>query len=211
MIEVYNVGQGDSFLLKPNGNCSFSNNPILIDCGNADQNVYRKIKHTININNVLITHSDNDHIGGLEGVITNKNITKLYVPYYLPEIIAVLNYFEKKSSRKIKPLLESIMNKINIHMLKEGDPLCSHIVILNPAIEHDIFKNISVSNQELQQAIENLNQTLNISLDEKEILEYESDVLQYLDTNTKGEYQENSKAFVHKFIYRLNLMQINLV
>ena len=132
MIKIYNVGQGDSFLLKPN-NCMYEEDPILIDCGTKSAKVYKII--TENIERVLISHSHGDHLNGLEDVIKYKNISKLYIPYYFSEIYSILNYLKLNKYKKNNILFIKNLSNLSIHLLKDGDELCNHIKIYNPPKE----------------------------------------------------------------------------
>ena len=78
-VEFIDVGQGDSILIMtPN------KKTILIDAGESGN--YEKIKDTLykyNINKidaVIATHPHADHIGGMEQIIRNFEIGKIYMP-----------------------------------------------------------------------------------------------------------------------------------
>lgn len=79
VVEFIDVGQGDSILIMtPN------KKTILIDAGETGN--YEKIKdaidkHNINkIDAVIATHPHADHIGGMQKVIENYDIGKIYMP-----------------------------------------------------------------------------------------------------------------------------------
>lgn len=76
---MIDVGQGDSIFIElPN------NEVMLIDAGTAQYgttvlNYIKKLGYT-KINYLVATHPHADHIGGLEKVITNLEIEKIYMP-----------------------------------------------------------------------------------------------------------------------------------
>ncbi len=192
-------------MFKPNEG-KYINTPLLIDCGFAHAKVYRKIHE--DFKNVLITHSDNDHIGGLEDIIKNKNIENLHIPYYLPEIIKINEYFNKKLKNKIVKLTPSMLVDLNVHMIKDGDKSsCGYMEILNPPSDSSkIFKGITYENINddslLRNAIQKLNEfELNINVDD--IFNYRSEILEYLSDNEKEAYDIDSKIFICSFFISL--------
>jgi len=207
MIKVYNVGQGDSFLFKPCC-CKFETNPILIDCGLSKANVYKKIQEPIE--KVLITHSHDDHINGLENVLKYKFIKDLYIPYYLTEIQNIEKFLNKKITKHSKPLPLSAIKNLNLHLLKDGDKLCKHTEILNPPREPDIyFKDwLEQSNNiNIGRSLQRLNE-LGFELPIDDIENYISplvrqDLLINSDFFDFNEYRNNSREFVHNFFNSL--------
>lgn len=78
-VHFIDVGQADSFLIQlPNGQ------NMVIDAGNnADGTTvvnYLKGKGVTRVDYLVGTHPDEDHIGGLDDVIKNFTIGKLYMP-----------------------------------------------------------------------------------------------------------------------------------
>ncbi|TCP58303.1 beta-lactamase superfamily II metal-dependent hydrolase [Tumebacillus sp. BK434] len=78
-VHFIDVGQADSFLVQlPNGQ------NMVIDAGNnADGTAvvnYLKGKGVTRVDYLIGTHPDEDHIGGLDDVIKNFTIGKLYMP-----------------------------------------------------------------------------------------------------------------------------------
>ena len=69
------MGQADSILIEDS-----NNNTILIDASNNDSDLvvnYIKSQNISTIDYVIGTHLHEDHIGGLDAVIDNSNITNL--------------------------------------------------------------------------------------------------------------------------------------
>jgi len=99
-LEIYffDVGQADSILIKNN------NDTVLIDGGNNEdgENLVNYLMNDLKLDNIDIivgTNPHEDHIGGLDKIIDNFDIAKIY----LPDAISTSKTFED--------LLESIDNK----------------------------------------------------------------------------------------------------
>lgn len=80
-IHTIDVGQGDSILIQtPN-----SKN-ILIDGGDENSHSivinYLKRNNIKNIDYIIISHFDSDHIGGLDNIIDKFNVANIYAPAY---------------------------------------------------------------------------------------------------------------------------------
>ena len=78
-IHVIDVGQGDCILIK-----TPENQNILIDGGDEDSykiiKSYLKLNKVKNIDIIIATHFDKDHIGSLDEIINNFNVNKIYAP-----------------------------------------------------------------------------------------------------------------------------------
>ncbi len=209
MIKIYNVGQGDSFLFKPDS-CMYNKTPILIDCGTKSAKVYKKIVE--NIDTVLISHSHGDHLNGLEDIIKYKNISNLYIPYYFSEIYSILNYLKLNKHKKNNKLFIKSLSKVSIHLLKEDDELCNHIKIYNPPINHfEYFGDwiIRNDNHNIDMALKHL-KTLGFDLPDNEILNYKSPLNESIkDNNIKNEYNQNARKFIHNFFQTLSIRLID--
>lgn len=130
MLTVFNVGQGDAFLLQPQCNCVFDAPPLLVDAGPRSGKVGSRLPPEPLM--ALLTHSHDDHIGGVPELVTNNHLAGLFLPYYLPEITAIFRYVRKYAKTRFAhpnwPRLSPLVRRL----LKEGDELCEHIKILNP-------------------------------------------------------------------------------
>ncbi|WP_071925032.1 ComEC/Rec2 family competence protein [Luteibacter rhizovicinus] len=132
MLTVYNVKQGDAMLLSgmSDASCCFDKEPLLIDCGLQKAAVHSMIGVPPKAMRVLITHADRDHIGGLYDVLANHNVSRLYVPRYLPELLRIEDYLRRKAARKAGKLQPRGATRwIEV---AEGDRLCSHALVMNP-------------------------------------------------------------------------------
>lgn len=107
-VHFIDVGQGDStFIELPNNEC------ILIDAGERSygdvvKNYISKLGYS-SINYIIGTHPHTDHIGGLENIISNFNISNVYMPRV------------SSNSKTFESLLKSIDNKnLIINSAKNG-------------------------------------------------------------------------------------------
>lgn len=112
-LEIYffDVGQADSIFLNNNGYT------MLIDAGNNNdgENIVKFLKEK-NINDIDVvvgTHPHEDHIGGLDDVISNFDIGKIY----MPDVIStsktfndVLNVVEEKEYNVSIPIVDEVFN-----------------------------------------------------------------------------------------------------
>ena len=99
-IHTIDVGQGDSILVQtPN-----SKN-ILIDGGDDNSHSivssYLK-KHNIkNIDYIIATHFDSDHIGGLDNIIDKFNVLNIYAPNYETDTLSYKNLITSCSNKNL--------------------------------------------------------------------------------------------------------------
>lgn len=119
-VHVIDIGQGDCILIK-----SPENKNILVDGG--DENAYKIIKTYLKLNKIknldiiIATHLDKDHIGSLDDIINNFNIDKVYTPN------------QKDDSEHYYNLIEACENKnLKISYLSQNDSLkISENIIIN--------------------------------------------------------------------------------
>lgn len=74
-IAMLDVGQGDSFLLRSDGDT------LLIDTGNKDSQLLDQLARlrVLHLDGVLITHSDDDHCGSLDAISRAVEVERIYV------------------------------------------------------------------------------------------------------------------------------------
>lgn len=116
IIHYIDVGQADSILVELP-----KNRTLLIDAGNnSDGNMlidYLEKENIDNIDYLIGTHPHADHIGGLDDIIDNFQIGKIY----MPEVIHTTKTFEdvllaiQRKRKKITPA------KAGVNILNEND------------------------------------------------------------------------------------------
>jgi len=112
-LEIYffDVGQADSIFLNNNGYT------MLIDAGNNSdgENIvnFLKEKNITDIDIVVGTHPHEDHIGGLDDVIRNFLIGKIYMPDVITTTDTfndVLDVIEEKEYSVSIPIIDEVFN-----------------------------------------------------------------------------------------------------
>ena len=158
LIEVLNVGHGDSIILRPQNDCNFKDETFIIDLGPGNCNVTdflnADIKNNRNIN-IILTHHDADHMGGFKFFFDKiQCLNKLIIPEYQNEItliakgiLSLKGIYSAVNCSEFISDLESIVNnqyflkefisknhKPHIEFAHENKNLCFHITCLNPPI-----------------------------------------------------------------------------
>lgn len=74
-ITMFNVGQGDSFLIRSRGKT------LLVDTGNNDRQLLTSLanNHILALDGVLITHADDDHCGSLDALKSKVSIDTIFL------------------------------------------------------------------------------------------------------------------------------------
>ena len=110
-IHIIDVGQGDCILIK-----TPENKNILVDGG--DENSYKIIKSYLklnkikNIDMIIVTHFDKDHIGSLDEIINYFDVNKIYAPNQVG------------NSNSYSNLLSACKNKnLNLNYLTKNDSI----------------------------------------------------------------------------------------
>ena len=99
-IHTIDVGQGDSILIQtPN-----SKN-ILIDGGDDNSHYivsnYLKKQNVKNIDYIIATHFDSDHVGGLDNIIDKFNVSNIYAPNYETDTLSYKNLITSCSNKNL--------------------------------------------------------------------------------------------------------------
>ena len=108
-VHIIDVGQGDCILIK-----TPQNQNILVDGGDEDSykiiKTYLKLNKVKNIDMIIVTHFDKDHIGSLDEIINNFHVNKIYTPN------------QTSDSTHYKNLITSCRNNnLKLNHLKKGD------------------------------------------------------------------------------------------
>ena len=124
-VHIIDVGQGDSILIKtPN------NKNILIDGGDEDNNKiinsYLKSKNIKEINMIIATHLDKDHIGTLDYIVENYTVDKIYTPNPKDDSIPYNNLLTACKNKNLK--INHLSKDDSINLDKD-----IHISVLSPS------------------------------------------------------------------------------
>ena len=152
-VNVLNVGQGDSIVMRPYQGCCYADKTFFIDLGPGNTDITKGIGEDEKIH-IWISHHDRDHVGGLSFFAGKfAQIEEITVPFFQNEITliakAILNLKGINSSKDcgefIHALEEIVNNQVVIKSLVEGNKscprlsyayeghkFCNHIKCLNP-------------------------------------------------------------------------------
>ncbi|MGL5712914.1 MAG: ComEC/Rec2 family competence protein [Paraclostridium sp.] len=127
-VHIIDVGQGDSILIQ-----TPDNNNILVDGGHEDSGLIIKkfLKHqkVKNIDFIIATHPDTDHIGSLDYIIDKFDVSHVYMPNKSTDSDAYYNLIESCSNKNLNPQFLSKGDTINLdNNIK--------ITVLNPYYTH---------------------------------------------------------------------------
>lgn len=172
ILDVLNVGQGDSMILNPPSECCFENMTIFVDLGPGQVDVTKYIKKKENDIHIFITHHDADHLNGLKFFVDRMGkVSEITVPFYQNEITLIakcilslkgmrnardcgefINLLEDVLEGQIylKKLTREIATGPQLSFAYEGKNFCDHIICLNPPVTMDTFRSLNeLSIQEL--------------------------------------------------------------
>ncbi|CAI0802724.1 ComEC/Rec2 family competence protein [Serratia fonticola] len=196
-VTVFNVEQGDSFLIQHNDKSNYPT--LLIDAGSACKKVYKKIPAVTPNLNVLITHSHSDHMNGLPDIIKKLPVSHLFLPCYLPEILQIVKILNIKFSNFSNTSLDKI-KKIPVTLLSSGDYLYpgnnNDFKILNPQRDLNSLpeKLNSTDNSELDKVINKLNE-LGLEVNINDILDY---FPEFFPLRGRNQYIIESREFIKR-------------
>lgn len=162
-IHIIDVGQADCILIQ-----TPSNKNMLIDGGDEDSSKiiksYLKSKKVKNLDIVVATHLDSDHIGSLDYIIDHFNVKNLYTPNQVYESESYNNLIDSCNKKNLK--IQFLSKNNSLHLDKY-----SKIEVLSPSYITDdnnansIVLNINYKNNnflftgdcEIQNEIEMIN------------------------------------------------------
>ena len=154
VLEVLNVSQGDCFILNP-CNCKYDDDIFLVDTGPGNYD-FTKCFFESDFNSIqlLITHHDNDHLGGFKFLLKPNlfhKVKKIHLPFYQNEITliaesllnirGIINSFDcNEFINELEQLVNNYIFLKTIESMSRGkigflcaeDVLCNHIKCLNP-------------------------------------------------------------------------------
>lgn len=100
-VHVIDVGQADSILIT-----TPSNKNMLIDGGDEDSakiiKSYLKNKKVKNLDVIVATHPDSDHIGSLDYIIDNFDVEKIYMPNQSTDSECYTNLIDSCNNKNLK-------------------------------------------------------------------------------------------------------------
>ncbi|MBD5149987.1 MAG: MBL fold metallo-hydrolase [Oscillibacter sp.] len=155
ILQVLNVGQGDSMILRPDGQCCFKDETFVIDLGSGGNDITKYINSKEKVN-IVLTHHDTDHFGGFKFFVgMTKQIQKIIVPFHQNEITliakSILSLKGIKSSEdcgEFIGFLEGIVgnqlllrkfsdestNQQVLSFAYDERDYCAHITCMNPPV-----------------------------------------------------------------------------
>ena len=106
------VGQADCSLIK------FRDQTMLIDAGNNEdgKNIANYLKEigVTKINYLIGTHADEDHIGGLDDIVRELDIEKIYMPKVGSEVVNYKNVVKEAAKKNLIVETPKVGDKFNI-------------------------------------------------------------------------------------------------
>ncbi|ELF1047717.1 hypothetical protein RM768_002688 [Enterobacter asburiae] len=206
-VTIYNVKQGDSFLINNKG-CFSEVLPLLVDTGCRKFNMHRILSSSLKSErfSILITHSHRDHMGGLKDILINSkcNVDEVFIPWYLPEILQI-NKILKKNFAAYNSLSLPLLNNVKLSFLGEGDNVyqtgCDNYKVLNPPknaeLVYESLMGDGSDNQtnDVESVITRLNE-LGFDVDIRDVIDYSPEIT---PNDSREIYREQARRFVIKF------------
>lgn len=168
VLQVLNVGQGDSMILRPS-HCKFKEEAFIIDLGSGGYNIAERIGEKEKVN-IVLTHHDTDHFGGFKFFVDKvKQIQSIIVPFHQNEITliakGILSLKGMQSAEdcgEFTRLLEEIVgnqvllreytrrpaNQPILSFAYDGKHYCEHISCMNPPILLDTYDWLNEMNKD---------------------------------------------------------------
>lgn len=107
---MLDVGQGDSFLIRSRGST------LLIDTGNKDSQLIEQLARctVLRIDGVLLTHSDDDHVGSLDALERSVHVGSIMV---------MADLLSSPSEKNVKLINQAHRTSKSVLGIKAGDVL----------------------------------------------------------------------------------------
>lgn len=169
VLQVLNVGQGDSMILRPSGHCKFFQEAFIIDLGPGEYNITESINSKEKVN-VVLTHHDADHFGGFKFFLGKVNqIQRIIVPFHQNEItliakgiLSLKGIQSAEDCGEFIRLLEEIVgnqillreyarwsdNQPILSFAYDGRRYCNHITCMNPPVLLDTYDWLNEMNED---------------------------------------------------------------
>lgn len=197
------VGQADSCLILLNDKV------MLIDCGNNSDGYYiTKFLEAQNINKIdylIGTHLDEDHIGGMDTIINQIEIDKIYIPYYSSDDVTEYNEIKTAISNNKNSNLE--LSELNTNDKLE---FSSAIINVLSAVKMDETKEINDTSIVLELEYINTNYLFmgdaTTTIEEKIDLDKTIDVLK---VGHHGSVTSSSEEFINKIKPKYSIISVD--
>lgn len=178
--------------------------PLLIDTGPSSSRVANRIAPSKIF--LVITHSHSDHIGGLSQLLRTNKVQKIFIPYYLPEVVKISQILRKYSKKIITTPNWKHISSIEVELVADGSQLCDHINVLNPPksiYKYQYFHN--PGDRSIEEALSILRRR-ELILPVEDIINYRSPLVENGIISTDTEYSAESREFTHRFFISLSFL-----
>lgn len=160
LLEVLNVGQGDSIIIRPKDDCNYASHCIIVDLGPGQYDITKHIQPGESIH-IIVTHHDADHFNGIRFFADKMDrVEDIYVPLYQNEITIIANsLLHLKGIREtencddfIRTLEDVVANQLFLREITgpnhrgpklryafENRRMCNHLSFFNPPARMNVY------------------------------------------------------------------------
>lgn len=100
-VTLFRVGKADAIVLETGGRA------LIIDGGEEEDGeevvAYLKQQHISEVDALIITHYDHDHVGGADTVVETLNVKEVFVPAYEGSNVEYVDFMRALEKKKIQP------------------------------------------------------------------------------------------------------------